>query len=184
MPIQGDLEKQRVGWRQDWMTTVADREAIVALLNEVAAEDIVEIGVHEGWTARCILDNVPTVKRYRGTDVLPNYKTSLPQQQRELPTGPGRYAWSDPRFELIIHPRGSLDVNADMIGLCDAVFIDGDHGGAMVMHDTALAIQCACKLIIWHDYGIVPSVTETIDGMRESGMPIKCDGTWLAYVKR
>ena len=72
MPIQGDLEKQRVGWRQDWMTTVADREAIVALLNEVAAEDIVEIGVHEGWTARCILDNVPTVKRYRGIDVLPN----------------------------------------------------------------------------------------------------------------
>jgi hypothetical protein len=70
---------------------------------------------------------------------------------------------------------------------CDAVFIDGDHSRAGVLHDTALA-KAAVRpggVIIWHDdhdLGTV-DVRLVLDEMHAYGetTAVHVVGTWLAF---
>lgn len=153
--IEGKTEHLRHGtWREGWMTSVADRSAIIELLRMVNAQDVVEIGVHEGYTAACVLENVESVLCYRGIDVLPGYIPIWPhqRQQRELSAYPAQ-AVQDERFTLILRERGSFDLNPDDVGKCDAMIIDGDHSRQGVLNDTELACHCVRSggMVIWHD---------------------------------
>ena len=92
----------------------------------------------------------------------------------------------DPRFHLIVSPRGSFDLGADDLEPCDAIFIDGDHGIEAVLHDSALA-YCLTRpegIIIWHDYhdlGTV-DVKTVLDDLHGNGRNIlHVEGTWLAF---
>ena len=151
--IKGATESTRRGtWREGWMTSIADRSAIVSLLRMINAQDVIEIGVHEGYTAACILENVDSVKSYLGVYVLTGYSTTLPQQQGEVPAHAGA-AVRDARFKLILRKRGSFDLVTGGLGPCDAMFIYGDHSRDVVINDTALALLCVRDqgMILWHD---------------------------------
>ena len=158
-----------------------EMEIIVALVRSVEAIKMVEIGCRDGRTARVLLENVPSLEHYIGIDVTPDYQPGLPQQRSEMVPEPGLHAMEDARFELLVRPRGSLDL--DKLPPCDVVFIDGDHSSAVVARDTALALVAVREggLIIWHDYvsNHLKDVTDVIEGL---DLPIKhVANTWLAY---
>lgn len=151
------------------------------------ARSVLEIGIHQGKTAREILQAAPNITRYVGIDVPPNYRTTLPVQQTEVIREPGAAVRSDPRFQLIIKPRGSYDVKpAELLPKFDAIFIDGDHSCAGVANDTALADQVINSggVIIWHDYKVKGGacVKQLVDGWVAKGRNIELvPGTWLAF---
>lgn len=161
-------------------------EVLIALVGMARPEHVIEFGVNVGRTAKAILGNVPGVKRYTGIDVPESYVPSKAVQRYEVPTHPGALVAYDPRFTLVIRPRGSLDLTADDLEPCDAAFIDGDHGAEAVQHDTMLAraLTVPGGIIVWHDYhglGTV-DVKPVLDRMREAGRDIKLvEGTWLAF---
>lgn len=165
-------------------------EVLIALVRSVQSgypREMVEFGCNNGRTAKAILDNVPSLVRYVGVDVPKEYIPSKSVQQREW-TEPGVLARRDPRFELWVYPRGSLDVSAQRFTGVDVVFIDGDHSRDAVIHDSHLAHQIVLPggLIIWHDYhnlGTV-DVKEVLDQYFMEGVDIKhVENTWFAYHK-
>jgi predicted O-methyltransferase YrrM len=187
--IVGPTEARRLGtWREDWMTSPADRAALVALLRSVRPRTMLEIGCNEGWTSALILENVPSLTNYFGVDVPPEYRTSLSVQQTEIPARPGEIAEADPRFELILRPRGSLDLAVGDLPCCDAVFIDGDHGREAVLSDSALALAAlrVGGIVIWHDFdpSLSNGVVEALNELSAGGLQIShVAGTWLAFTR-
>src|SRR5215831_10687878 len=159
---------------QQYMRPI-ELQAIVALVNGVKAETMIEIGVNEGFTARAVLDNVKSLQRYIGIDVEQTYQFELPAQAREWPSNPGWIAAPDHRFELLICPRGSLDCTADDLPKADVIFIDGDHGQNAVEHDSLLALDLVRPggVIIWHDYDNPQvEVTGVLDTLFNEGWDI------------
>lgn len=162
-------------------------EVLVALARSVAARGVLEIGVNTGRTARALLDNVPTIEHYQGVDVPPGYAFGCDVQKHEVPPNPGHYALGDPRFELLLRPRGSLDLSPAELRPCDVVFVDGDHSRDAVIQDTALAEQLVRPggLIIWHDYHDLGTV-DVRDVLHERVSPWgtqlqHVEGTWIVF---
>lgn len=161
-------------------------EVLIALVRSVKPKRVLEFGVNEGRTAKAILANVPGIERYQGIDVTSDYIPSKKCQRNEVPLRPGHMVANDKRFELLLRPRGSLDLKPSELAFCDAAFIDGDHGSAAVEWDSlvARALVRSGGIIIWHDYhdlGTV-DVCEVLDGFDEAGYPlVHVEDTWLVY---
>jgi predicted O-methyltransferase YrrM len=163
-----------------------EQEVLLALLDGVQPRFMVEIGVQKGLTARAVLQNVPTIQRYVGVDVYPDYQFELPLQRTERPIDPGCWVRNDPRFELMLRGNGESQLFFDEP--VDVVFIDGDHGYNSVWRDTRAATVLVERgsMIIWHDYGnATVQVTEVLDELHASGRNIlHVEGTWLAFERR
>lgn len=147
---------------------------------------IIEFGCHEGRNAAAALRNIAGLERYVGVDVPPSYVTKMAVQRKEIPAQPGRLAEHDPRFELILRPRGTFDLALDDLPAADAVFIDADHSRDGVENDTRLALSVLRPggIIIWHDDNCLPvvEVTQTLNGYCDAGAQIEhVAGTWLAF---
>jgi predicted O-methyltransferase YrrM len=163
-------------------------ETIVALARGACpvARTIIEFGVNSGRTARALLENVPTLVRYVGIDVLPGYVPEKQVQRKEVPLDPGHKAAHDPRFELILRERGSLDLSSWNLPACEVAFIDGDHGREGVLNDTALARSLVMPggFIIWHDYHGLETVDvrKVLDEFASKGEKLyHVADTWLAF---
>ena len=151
---------------------------------------MVEIGVNEGRTAKAMLRELPTITKYIGIDVMPDYMPSKPVQRDEVPKHPGKLVADNHRFKLFVLPRGSLGiVPADLPRNIDVVFIDGDHSRMVVEHDAALAEQVVRRggLIVFHDYhdlGTV-DVADVLHDRSDAGYPLfHVKDTWLAFERR
>jgi len=175
-----------LGLHQQYLNS-GEMECLAALLRQVEAKSVLEIGCRDGRTARVLLHNVTALQRYVGVDVPMSYSPALDHQRSEMVAEPGVLAVADPRFDLVIREQGSLDLMPTEFGPIDAVFIDGDHGERAVEWDSRLAYACAQKLIVWHDYcnaGV--EVMRVLDRLHDDeDWPVKViEGTWLAYVIR
>jgi predicted O-methyltransferase YrrM len=165
-------------------------EVLIALVASVEPKAVLEIGVNAGRTAKAILANVPGIEKYMGIDVPPGYVTAREVQRKEVPEKPGHLASGDERFELLLRPRGSMDLSKKAFpGLFDAVFIDGDHGFEVVLHDTLLARQIVRPggIIIWHDYHgqDTVDVRKVLERFHANGSDIRhVEGTWLAFERQ
>jgi predicted O-methyltransferase YrrM len=165
-------------------------EVLIALVASVNPKSVLEIGVNEGRTAKAILANVPGIEKYIGVDVPHGYVTAREVQRKEVPEKPGDLASGDERFELILRPRGSMDLSEkDLPRLFDAVFIDGDHGFEAVLHDTLLARNIVRKggIIIWHDYHgqDTVDVRTVLERFHANGSDVRhVEGTWLAFERQ
>lgn len=164
-------------------------EALLHLYESIAPRVVVEFGVNTGRNAVAALRNIPSINRYIGVDVEPGYQTRMPVQRREVPARPGELALHDPRFELIVRPRGTFDLVPTDLPAADVVFIDADHSRVAVEHDTALArsIVRSGGLVIWHDDNGRPvvEVTQTLNDLCSSGDPIHhVANTWLSFETR
>src|SRR5262245_61936845 len=159
---------------------------LIALVRSVAAKVMIEFGCQLGRTALSILENVPSIERYVGVDVPPGSRPTLQCQRSEVCGAPGLYARSDPRFNLVLRARGSLDLVPEDLPWCDAVFVDGDHRAIAVKHDSLLARALVRPggVIAWHDYGNSGvEVTAALDELAAAGWPIRSiAGTWLAFM--
>lgn len=168
-------------------------EALVALVRSVNPKRMIEIGVNVGRTAKAILANVPGIEHYTGIDVPLSYVPSLELQRNNAVPNPGEMVLDDPRFHLVIKPKGSLDCTKEDLGPCDVVFIDGDHGYAAVVSDSVLARQIVRTggLIVWHDYhdeacraGRV-DVKAVLDELHRAGAALQLiENTWLVFERR
>ena len=162
-----------------------EMDCIAALLRMVEAKSVLEIGCRDGRTARVLLHNVSALQRYIGVDVPMEYVPALAHQRAEMVGNPGNLATADPRFELVIRERGSLDLGPQDLPVVDAAFIDGDHSEKAVAYDSALARAVVRQggVIIWHDaFNGAVEVVRVLDRLCDEGWPIKViEGTWLAY---
>jgi predicted O-methyltransferase YrrM len=164
-----------------------EMEVIAALARGVEPKTMIEFGCRDGRTASVLLHNIPQLERYIGIDVPMSYSPELAHQRSEMVAHPGWRAFSDPRFELILRPCGSLDLTAADLEPCDVAFIDGDHSERVVAHDSHLAREIVRKggIIIWHDYfnGAV-EVQQVLDRLHDQGWPIQhVADTWLAFCR-
>lgn len=169
-------------------------ETLIALIRMVKEpRRVLEIGVNVGRTAKAIMANVPGIKHYIGVDVPLSYKPILALQNNNAVPNPGEMVLDDPRFQLIIRPRGSLDLTPEELPPCDVVFIDGDHGWAAVEHDSQLArrVVRGGGIIIWHDYHDIGNVDvkAVLDEFNErtkakfnlGDILYHVENTWLAF---
>jgi predicted O-methyltransferase YrrM len=167
-----------------------ERAVLVGLLRSLRADTVVEIGVQRGLGAREFLNKCLGIRAYYGIDVEAGYRTGLWSQQSELPNErAGELVRDDPRFHLIVRPRGSLDLAPADLPICDVAIIDGDHSAACLTHDTRLASDRVRPggLIVWHDYWppFDNDVVKFLDGLREKGRDIRwITNTWLALELR
>ena len=188
---QSALDVQPIDWTglpTRWMPP-GDLEPLIALVRSVAPRHVIEFGVNVGRTAKAIMANVPGIERYTGIDVPLDYVPLLKLQLDNAVANPGEMVLSDPRFHLIVKPRGSLDLTVEDLEPCDAAFIDGDHGRAAVEHDSMLARALVRPggIIVWHDYhglGVV-DVKAVLDEMHAAGNAIcRVADTWLAFERK
>lgn len=185
---QSQLEVRPINWSgltRRYMNP-GELEVLIALVRSAQPRGVLEFGCNEGRTARAILDHVEGIENYQGIDVPPGYAFAKSVQRNEVPKRAGWMAAGDARFELLLRPRGSLELQASELLGCDVAFIDGDHGREAVLNDTKLARALVRPggVIIWHDYhdlGTV-DVRDVLDEMHASGAPIHhVEGTWLAF---
>jgi predicted O-methyltransferase YrrM len=193
MPVPLIAKSELDVWPINWLglhheyLVGGEMEVIAALVR--GAQTMIEIGCRDGRTASVLLHNVPSLQRYVGVDVLPDYEPGLPHQRSELVADPGHHARNDPRFELIIRARGSLDLSARDLPPCDAMFIDGDHSEPAVAHDSELAnaLLKPGGVVIWHDYvnDHIDDIKRVVDRLYDvEAWPIKAvQGTWLAFCR-
>jgi predicted O-methyltransferase YrrM len=186
---RADIEVARIRSFPNTYLNEVETALLVTLVRSVKPQVMVEIGCQEGRTAKIILDNVSTLRRYIGIDVPPDYEPTLACQRGEIPRSAGVYAAKDPRFFLLLRKRGSLDVGPqDLDGECiDAIFIDGDHSERAVAHDSHLARALVRPggVICWHDYNnSAVEVTAVLERLSRQGWPIVAiEGSWLAYMR-
>jgi predicted O-methyltransferase YrrM len=181
-------------WPIDWLglhqkyLCPGEMEVMAALLREVEAKTMIEFGCRDGRTAWVLLHNVAALQRYIGVDVPMDYLPRLAHQREEMVPNPGYLAASDPRFDLVLRPFGTLDLGPQDLEPCDVVFIDGDHSEGVVAHDSDLARALVKPggVIIWHDAnndGV--EVRQVLELDRQCGHDIKIiEGTWLAFERR
>lgn len=189
--LQSQLDVRPIDWSgltKRYMNP-GELEVLVALVRGVSPKVVIEIGTNEGRTAKAILQNVDGIERYQGVDVEAGYVPAMKVQRQEVPDRPGWMAADNPRFELILRKRGSLDLEPRDLPECDVVFIDGDHGHAAVRHDIRLAEALVRPggLIIYHDYhdlGTV-DVKTVLEERSARGFQIQhVERTWLAFERR
>lgn len=188
---QSQLDVQQIDWTgltKRYMNP-GELEVLVALARSVSPKTVIEIGTNEGRTAKALLQNVERIEQYHGIDVEVGYVPAMKVQRNERPERPGWMAVDDPRFELILRKRGSLDLEPRDLTECDVMFIDGDHGHAAVRHDIRLAEALVRPggLIIYHDYhdlGTV-DVKTVLEERAARGFQIQhVERTWLAFERR
>jgi predicted O-methyltransferase YrrM len=161
-------------------------ERLIFLMRMPRPKVVVEFGCHDGRAALALLSNIPSIEKYIGVDVLPGYVTVKECQRKEIPDRPGHLVVGDPRFQLVLRPRGSFDLQVADLPRCDAVFIDADHSRAGVLNDFQLAEQLVNPggIIVFHDDNRLPvvEVSETLDELHDAGTEIvHVDDTWLAF---
>jgi predicted O-methyltransferase YrrM len=188
---QSSLDVQPIDWRglPTRFMPPGDLEPLIALVRSVAPRHVIEFGVNIGRTAKAIMAHVPGIVRYTGIDVPLDYVPALALQLDNAVANPGEMVLADSRFQLIIRPRGSLDLTVADLAPCDAAFIDGDHGRAAVMHDSMLARALVRPggIIVWHDYHDLGNVDvkAVLDEMHQAGDAIsRVENTWLAFERR
>lgn len=160
-------------------------EVLVALLRPVAPEVVIEVGVNEGRTAKCLLRELPSIGRYWGIDVPRSCRPTLALQRHEVPQQPGAQALDNARFRLLLARRGTFDLGPGELPRADAIFIDGDHSADAVARDSrdALVNVRPGGIVVWHDYNDIVGVKPVLDRLAaEEGLDIRhVAGTWLAW---
>jgi predicted O-methyltransferase YrrM len=175
-PIRGPFSKYM---------TPHETAILVALIKSIVPKVMIEFGCNAGITAARVLENVPTLETYIGIDVPFDHVPTLRCQRSEVPINAGAHAADDERFHLLIAP--SQSVSADDLEPCDAVFIDGDHSEAAVLHESRLARELVRPdgIICWHDfYNPDVEVTRALFRLQREGWAIDCvENSWLAFLR-
>ena len=165
--------------------TPQETDILVALVRSASPKVMIEFGVNQGITACRLLENVPGLEKYIGIDVPRTHQTTLGCQRNEVPDNPGEFAAHDERFSLLLAPSQTL--MPDDLEPADAVFIDGDHAMAAVLHESQLARSLLRPggIIVWHDWlNPAVEVTEALFRLRVQGWQIDdVENSWLAFTR-
>jgi Methyltransferase domain len=176
------LEADPIGGQCSRFLGGAELAVLIKAIRRVRPVVMVEFGCNDGMTAKRILEDVFSIEQYIGIDVARGHRTTLPQQQDEVPLVPGYHVLGERRF--FMHTCDSREVHE--LPPCDAVFIDGDHSFDAVIRESRIARQWLRRpgIIAWHDYGNpAVEVTAALDHLAAEGWPIAhVESTWLALL--
>jgi len=154
---------------------------LTGLIRKHGVRRVLEIGINRGDTAQQLLRACPTIEQYTGVEITPEAIGTMPEHQRNEREWAGDQVGAavakDKRVKLLVTPNGSRDVQPN--GGCDLIFIDGNHDHEWVKHDTELAKRLDAAIVVWHDYGTEPGVTQVVDGLGETVTRVL--GTRMAY---
>lgn len=163
----------------------SETSILIALIKGVRPRVMIEFGCNEGITAARILEHVPSIEKYIGIDVPFGERMSLACQDKETPLVAGWAASHDPRF-FYLEGRSQL-LRTGHLEPCNAVFIDGDHSEAAVLHESRLAKRLIRPpgIIVWHDFGnAAVEVNDALARLHDEGWAIDCvEGSWLAFME-
>ena len=157
----------------------------LAILSMFAADcddntTLFEIGTFDGRTTLNLAINAPRRCRVITLDLPPDtdtrFGTDCGEQQYIDKPAPGQRlrapsAESEGIESKVVQQLGdsaSYDFQP-YVGACSLVFIDGSHAHDYVRSDTASARRLIKPggIIVWHDYGVWPGVTETLDAFED-----------------
>lgn len=150
-------------------TQMYDLRVLRALINHFRCNNVLELGVRYGHTAKFLLDYCYSIKKYVGVDVPYSFQALTDQQQDEVPMQTGIIASFNERFEAVTLENGTKDIedNIDILECkFDLIFIDADHSLTGVVRDTGIALKLIEKdgIIVWHDYVTEEGVKAFLDG--------------------
>jgi predicted O-methyltransferase YrrM len=176
--------------------TVEEACHLCAIAKCVKAHKILEIGTFDGNTTLALAANLVGKGGVVTVDLPPDFDLAKDQGKLTYADGEinitardqlGRQYRDHPlssRIEQVFGDSASLDWTR-LGGPFELIFIDGCHTEEYVWSDTqnALKVLTARGAIVWHDYGMIPEVSNVVDRIaREvTGLKVRAlEGTRLA----
>ncbi|MDD5395178.1 MAG: class I SAM-dependent methyltransferase [Thiothrix sp.] len=163
-------------------TTEEEQVALLNLVDNLKATEVLEIGTFRGHTAQAIAQNFPAVQ-VATVDLPPGLFPELPDIPCERPyydIGKQRDVIVASNAKRFYHDSGLLNQAKlelfGWLGKFDLVFVDGGHSLAQVLNDSLVAVECVRSggVIVWHDYGepYLDTVCRVVNGLFAGAMQI------------
>jgi len=168
-------------------TTIEDLRVIVSLCRYFKSENVLELGVRYGHTAKFILEQCPGIKKYIGVDVPVSFIPENEIQKLEIPLQTGIIASFDKRFEAVVLDNGTKDIEDDInLFGCrfDLIFVDADHSLNGVKRDTGISKRLVKSggIVIWHDYTNEKGVTDFLDSISGDNDIVHVEGSLCCFM--
>jgi predicted O-methyltransferase YrrM len=179
-------------------TSVTMEEACQLCVIErfLKARRVLEIGTYDGNTSLALAANLETGGAVVTVDLPPDFDLERQKPSLMYPDGfinltpreqLGRQYRDHPlsnRVTQVYGDSAALDWST-LGGPFELVFIDGCHTAEYVRSDTLNALDHLAEggAIVWHDYGMIPEVSEVVDWVAKEKVNIKVcaiEGTRLA----
>jgi predicted O-methyltransferase YrrM len=158
---------------------------IAAVLQAMPCRKMLEIGTNDGYSTLNWAANIPAGGSVVTVD-LPVDKGPVARQAMGPnacdPNVVGRHFRGEPEeaaIRQVFADSQTMDWQS-LGGPFDAIFIDGCHERGHVANDTrnALGVLAPQGVLFWHDYGLIPDVSEAVDAAGLEAVAIH--GTRLA----
>lgn len=158
-------EHQPSKFKDNWFVSGAELSVIEGLIKKHKVTSVLEIGINKGETAKKLLDACPEITRYTGIEITEDSASSMNQHQQHERVYAGKEVGAlvkdDKRVKVFIAKNGSGDFHTKE--KFDLVFIDGNHAMGYVWTDIELSKRVDARVVVWHDYGTEPGVTQAVD---------------------
>jgi hypothetical protein len=174
--------------------SVAELNAVAAIMRHVGAETAVEIGTYDGGTTLTMAANVPDHGRIYTIDLPPESGDGyrLPISGFNDNRTPAEQVGT--QYRNNVHASKIVQILSDSAAVDysglhpphDVFLIDGCHDYRYVEHDSLQAWKFTRPggVIIWHDYGMLPDVSRYVDGWSRDHEVRAVAGTRLAVATR
>lgn len=178
-------------------TSISVEEAchLAAIAKRIGAAKALEIGTYDGNTALVLAANLPAEGYVVTVDLPPDFdaqmqesltysKVELNLTERDQLGRQYRGHQLSGRIRQLYGDSAALDWST-FGGPFDLVFIDGCHSAAYVRSDSLNALKHLTSrgVIVWHDYGMIPEVSNEVDRLAREITSMKVyalEGTRLA----
>ncbi len=172
----------------DGAPTVLELATLCGLVRHLDAHRVLEIGTFDGGTTLNLAENLPDDGVVTTVDLPPDWRA------RDSNHDPGnvpepsmvghkfRATTVAKRIRQVFGDSTRLDWR-ELGGPFDVIFIDGCHEYESVRQDTANALRVVRPggVILWHDYGVIESVSRAVDDSTVARGVLL--GTSLAFTK-
>ncbi|MBX3132804.1 MAG: class I SAM-dependent methyltransferase [Gemmatimonadaceae bacterium] len=159
---------------QDGNVSALELAVLARLVKSRAPMLLWEIGTFDGRTTRVLAANAPAGAQVHTLDLpadgLGRTAHALSPSERDLvkkPSSGARFAGTPEQAKITQHLGDSATFDfTPWRRQADFVFVDGSHAAAYVVSDTnraGLLTDDRKAVVVWHDYGEWPGVTETLD---------------------
>ena len=181
---------------RDGNVSLLELVVLAAATRQLAARTVFEIGTFDGRTTVNLAANtapdgvvytldLPSVSSGAVLDV-----HAEDRKYMQLAQSGSRIMSSEfsPRIRRLLGDSATFDFAAYAGGI-DLCFIDGSHAYGYVLNDSARAVRMLRQggVILWHDYGLWPGVTQALDELYSTDAAFSSlrwiEGTTLAILR-
>jgi len=158
--------------QQAWNVDGYELMALCALVRDRSPKTVFEFGTFDGRTTINLLRNCEAT--ITTLDWSPEHEVWMQRLDQ------------DGRIERLYGDSRTIDLSR-LKDAVDFVFVDGGHALDIVGADTKNALMMARRggMVVWHDYGVFPDVTQVVDEAlhRTRGLAYRIERTTLAVLE-